>query len=181
MKKENSLINRGGELNLSRAKCYVLYSLFSTFFLTSCYAQKSKPYYEDLSALRPKASPVENQTKIDSASAPATRVSISPTKNINAKVDAVLDSIDRFNQTRKFIDGYTILIYSGQKKEDAMESKKKVIEGASHLTANLQYQQPKFRVTVGKYYTRIEAQKDLVTLKQILPNATLIPEKIMIR
>ena len=161
-------------------KFYILSSLFYFLLMASSYAQKSKSYSEDLSVLRPKTTPVENVTRIDSAMK-TEKISITPTKNINAKVDAVLDSIDRFNQTRKFVDGYTILIYSGQKKEDAMESKKKVIEGASHLTANLQYQQPKFRVTVGKYYTRIEAQKDLVTLKQILPNATLIPEKIMIR
>lgn len=174
------MMNRKDRRRSFNSKFYILHSIFCFLFLTNSYAQKSKAYSEDLSALRPKATPIEVGTKKDSASK-TVAVIVTPTKHINTKVDAILDSIDRFNQTRKFVDGYTILIYSGQKKEDAMESKKKVIEGASHLTANLQYQQPKFRVTVGKYYTRIEAQKDLVTLKQILPNATLIPEKIMIR
>jgi Sporulation related domain. len=147
-----------------------------------CAAQKSNPksYSEDLSSIRPRVVPVEDSAKKDSTPQHAEKIVVTPTRNVNAKVDAVLDSIDRFNLTRKFLDGYTILIYSGQKREEAMEAKKKMVEQAPDVVSNLQYQQPKFRVTVGKYYTRIEAQKDMVRLRKLFPNATLIPEKIML-
>ena len=62
-----------------------------------------------------------------------------------------------------------------------MNARKKLGEQAGDLTGNLMYQQPKFRVTVGAYYTTLEAQKDFQRLKRIFPNAILIPEKIPFR
>ena len=156
----------------------ILYSIF--FLITACQAQKTpKPYYEDLSSLRPKISLAEDK-KRDSVLTPQSKEIVPAKKNINAKVDAILDSIDRFNLTRKFIDGYTIQIYSGQKKDAALETKVRLGEEGIGLTPNIQYQQPKFRVTVGKYYSRLEAQKDLLRLKRIFSSAILVPERIMI-
>jgi arginine deiminase len=104
-----------------------------------------------------------------------------PIKTVNAKVDAVLDSLDLFNLMRKYIDGYTIQIYSGQKREEAMNAKKKMQEEVPELIANLQYQQPKFRVTVGKYFSKLEAQRDLLSLQRRFSTAILVPEKILIK
>lgn len=158
------------------------FSLASLLFLicSSILAQKNKPYHEDLSSLRPKVDPT--MSLIPKKDSVIQRViSITPTKTVNAKVDAVLDSIDLFNLMRKYIDGYTIQIYSGQKREDAMNMKKKMQEEHPDLTANLQYQQPKFRVTVGKYFSKLEAQRDLLTLKGKFSTAILVPEKILIK
>lgn len=155
--------------------------IIAMLFPIGCQAQRnSKSYYEDLSVHRPKVALIKQAEKTDSSKI-LNKQTVAPTKNVNAKVDFVLDSIDRFNQTRRFVDGYTILVYSGQKRDDAMETKKKMLEEIPELQSNLQYLQPKFRVTVGKYFTRIEAQKDFVRIRNSFPNATLIPEKIMIR
>ncbi len=146
---------------------------------SSAVAQKQKPYYhEDLYSLRPKFeepndSSIEQPTHLP-------KDFVSPKMNVNNKVDNVLDSINRFNVTRKFIDGYTIQIYSGQNKEEAMNTKKKMMAETS-LNAILEYNQPKFRVRVGNYYSRLEAQKDLTRLKRIFSNAILVPEKIIVR
>ncbi len=158
-------------------------SLFSFLLIAfGCVAQKSNPgkkYSEDLSLLRPKFAVLK-----DSAKEPVTqdsKVPLPPTRNVNEKVDFVLDSIDRLNGLRKYIEGYTIQIYSGQNREDANNAKKKMAEEVMELTANLQYIQPKFRVRVGNYFSKLEAQKDLMRLKPVFPNAILIPEKIPIR
>ena len=100
--------------------------------------------------------------------------------NVNNKVDNVLDSINSFNITRKFIDGYTIQIYSGQNKEEAMNTRKKMMEETG-LNAILEYNQPKFRVRIGNYYSRLEAQKDLTRLRRLFSNTILVPEKILVR
>jgi septal ring-binding cell division protein DamX len=123
---------------------------------------------------------VEATKKVDS-SLQKVVTEVTPTAMVNAKIDAVLDSIDRFNLTRKFVDGFTIQIYSGQKREEAMNAKKKMQEELPTMNANLQYLQPKFKVTSGKYFTRLEAQKDLLTLRRKFPNAILVPERILIR
>ncbi|HLZ16953.1 MAG TPA: SPOR domain-containing protein [Cyclobacteriaceae bacterium] len=153
------------------------------FFLLgfSCTAQWNKPYHEDLSKLRPKIEqPGEPVVKKDSVIEKQS-INVKPVKTVNAKVDEVLDSLDLFNLMRKFIDGYTIQIYSGQKREDAMNTKKKLLEEVPDLVANLQYQQPKFRVTVGRYLSKLEAQKDLLVLRRKFSAAILVPEKIPIK
>jgi septal ring-binding cell division protein DamX len=161
-----------------------LHILTSIFFvlITSCQAQKqsSSAYYEDLSALRPKVKTEVVATK-DTAITPKSEMMVTPTNTVNAKVDAILDSISRFNATRTFVDGFTIQIYSGQKKDDALGTNTKLLESGIHLKANVQYQPPKFKVTVGKYFTRIEAQKDLLRLKRSFSSAILVPERIMIK
>jgi hypothetical protein len=144
-------------------------------------AQKNKPYHEDLSKLRPKfEDQAEIKIKKDTIQEQKL-VAVTPTKTVNAKVDIILDSLDLFNLMRKYIDGYTIQIYSGQKREEAMNTKKKMQEEVPELTANLQYQQPKFRVTVGKYFSKLEAQKDLLALRRKFSAAILVPEKILIK
>ncbi|MBS1682355.1 MAG: SPOR domain-containing protein [Bacteroidetes bacterium] len=165
----------------SNSKFYILHALFLLYFSVnfSCLAQKNKPYHEDLSKLRPHIELPTEKIKIDSSE--KIRPLVTPVKTVNAKVDAVLDSIDRFNLTRKFIDGYTIQIYSGQKREDAMNAKQKLMEEVEELQANLKYEQPKFKVTVGQYFTQLEAQHDLLLLKKIFSTASLVPEKIMMK
>ncbi len=148
-------------------------------------AQKTsdKPYYESLSEVRPRVT-VPPDTGASSSTSSEVAVDTQPvsfTKTVNEKLDVVLDSIDRFNLTRRSVDGFTIQIYSGQNREEAMNTKKKMTTDLPDLTANLQYQQPKFRVTVGKYYSKLEAYQDLSTLRTIFPAAILVPEKIAIR
>lgn len=142
-----------------------------------------KPYYESLSEVRPRvtAPPDSVASSATSTVAMVDTQPVSFTKTVNEKVDVVLDSIDRFNLTRRSVDGFTIQIYSGQNREEAMNTKKKMTTDLPDLTANLQYQQPKFRVTVGKYYSKLEAYQDLSTLRSIFPAAILVPEKIVIR
>lgn len=173
---------RRQELVARRQQSTVYYLLTPIFFflLSSCHAQKPvKPYYEDLSSFRPKVK--WEQQKRDSAQKAVNQELIPAKHSINAKVDSILDSINRFNLTRKFVDGYTIQVYSGQKKDEALNVQKKLVEENSGYNANTQYQQPKFRVTVGRYFTRIEAQKDLLALKRLFSSASLVPERIMIK
>lgn len=141
-------------------------------------AQKKPYYHEDLYFLRPPFS-----DKIDTVISPTGHIkgTVVPMLTVNQKVDAVLDSINRFHITRKFIDGFTIQVYSGQNREEAMNSKKKLMGDAPDLNAELEYNQPKFRVRVGSYFSRLEAQKDLYRLKRSFSNAILVPEKIPVR
>jgi hypothetical protein len=156
--------------------------LFLTAFAISCAAQKgnSKSYYhEDLYQLRPKIEDVVDT--LPNANLVREKSDVVASRNVNAKVDVVLDSINRFNASRKFIDGYTIQIYSGQNREEAMNAKKKMSSEVPELNADLEYNQPKFRVRAGNYFSRLEAQKDLLRLKRAFPNAILVPEKILVR
>jgi hypothetical protein len=163
----------------SNVKFFWLLFVLALFLSMSSWAQKPA-YTEDLSSLRPKVVGDVGQKK-DTLKNKVEIERTTPRFTVNAKVDQVLDSIDRFNLTRRFVDGYTIQIYSGQKKEDALNASKKLTETYSDLKSNIQYQQPKFKVTVGKYFTRLEAQKDLLRLKRLFSSTILVPERIMIK
>jgi len=160
---------------------YTLLIIFFPLLESSCVAQKTNgnPLYEDLSGYRPRfTNPLDT---VNAVTANQQTDPVIPTKNVNAKIDAVLDSIDQFNLTKKFVDGFTIQIYSGQKRDEAMNTKQKMNSEITDLTANLQYVQPKFRVTVGSYFNKLDAQKDLSRLKRHFSTAILVPEKIPIK
>jgi hypothetical protein len=136
-------------------------------------------YSEDLSALRPKAEPVSDvvletpgKTKRD----PKAYVEAQAT--VNKKLDGVLDSIDRLNLNKKFIDGYTIQVYSGTNREDALNVKKQLTYSVPGVSSDVQYEQPNFKVKSGKYYTRLEAQRDFELIKKYFPAAIVVPGQI---
>lgn len=170
------------EWGVRTSSCNIHHATFIILFLSiSCAAQKNnnKSYYhEDLYSLRPKFQDAPDTANLNQD---RKKGEVIPTRNVNERVDVVLDSINRFNVTRKFIDGYTIQIYSGQNREEAMNTKKKMATDAAELNAELEYNQPKFRVRVGNYFSRLDAQKDLIRLKRPFPNAILVPEKILVR
>jgi hypothetical protein len=99
---------------------------------------------------------------------------------VNESLDAVLDSIDRINLNNGLVDGYTIQIYSGTKREEALNIKKQLSNSLPELDAEVQYSQPNFRVRAGKYYDRLQAQRDYIAIRRYFPNAIVIPERIPI-
>jgi SPOR domain len=162
---------------------YPVYSILIVLLNFSCAVQKSTTatYEEDLSPNRPKFQLASDTSKRAITPDPVQTASVKPVHNVNDKVDPVLDSIDRFNLTKRYVDGFTIQVYSGQKREDAMNTKQKIMEDTPELIASLQYVQPKFRVTVGHYFTKLEGQQDLTHLKRYFTAAILVPEKILIK
>jgi len=143
--------------------------------------QSGEKYSEDLSVLRPKAEEKTGDVIAEEKNKREPKVFIEkPLFTVNKQLDAVLDSIDRINLTRKFIEGYTIQIYSGTKREDAMNAKKQLTNTLPDLESELQYIQPNFRVKTGKYFTLLEAEKDYEQVRQYFQSAIVVPDKIAI-
>jgi SPOR domain len=165
------------------SKCLLLTAyLLTASIQTNAQRNKGpKPHHEDLMEHRLSFPEVIDSviTKVDEPKV----VEILPAKNsVSTKVNEVLDSIARFNKTRMFVDGFTIQLYAGLKKDEAMNAKKRMTDGGIRdLSVDLRYEQPKWRVKTGSYYTRLEAQRDLHRVKRIFPNAILIPEKVALR
>jgi hypothetical protein len=137
-------------------------------------------YSEDLSLWRPKAEAPVSNPNTNVADTPKQTQYVEPKYAVNKKLDTVLDSIDRYNRSRQFIDGFTIQIYAGLKREDALNAKKNLASSLPDLSSEVEYAQPNFRVKVGKYYTRIDAQRDYVAVKKYFPTAIVIPDKVAI-
>lgn len=144
-------------------------------------SQTGGKYSEDLSALRPKAEEQTETTQVENQNTKQPKVFVDkPLFTVNKQLDTVLDSIDRINLTRKFIEGYTIQIYAGPKREDALNAKKQLTVALPDLESELQYVQPNFRVKTGKYFTLLEAEKDYEQVRHYFQSAIVVPDKIAI-
>ena len=160
----------------------IVYPLFLLVY--SCASgQRSKttvkPHYENLTDNRPTFpavvdSTLKNEDEKDFELMP-------PEHAVTEQVNEVLDSIARFNKERLFVDGYTIQIYSGVRRDEAMNAKKKVMDVFRDVVTDIHYQQPKWSLKTGSYYSRLEAQRDLRKMKQIFPTAILVPEKVALK
>jgi hypothetical protein len=155
--------------------------------VTTSTTQTTSKYSEDLSVYRPKV-----EETVDTASTPTNNTTVDNTKRnpsiyvearhaINEPLETVLDSIDRINLSNGLIDGFTIQLYSGLKREEALNIKKELTFVLPKIDAEVQYVQPNFRVRAGKYINRTDAQKDYMTIKRHFPSAIVIPDRIPIR
>lgn len=149
--------------------------------VTSSGTSGAGKYSEDLSVWRPEAEGLIE--KKDSATLrPEQRIRtieyVEPRYAVNDQLDTVLDSIHQQNVSKGFIDGYTIQVYSGTKREDALNVKKKMGQSLPDLESDVEYRQPNFRVRTGKYLSRMEAQQHYLAVKRYFPNAIVIPDRI---
>ncbi|HEU5290193.1 MAG TPA: SPOR domain-containing protein [Cyclobacteriaceae bacterium] len=142
--------------------------------------QQDGKYTEDLSAQRPKIEEQPENVTVPGKAKRDPKEYVEPHYTVNKPLDAVLDSIDRINLTRKFIEGYTIQVYSGMKREDALNVKKQLLTTLPEFESELQYSQPNYRVKMGKYYSRLEAEKDYQLVKKYFKAAILVPDKIAV-
>lgn len=148
---------------------------------TTTSGSQSGKYHEDLSGLRPKAETLAPDTASKEPEIKRdVKAYVEPRYTVNKQIDVVLDSIDRINLTRKFIDGFTIQVYAGLKREEALAVKKDLSIYMPKLESDVQYNQPNFRVKAGKYFSQLEAQKDFQQVKQYFPTAIVVPDRIPI-
>ena len=93
---------------------------------------------------------------------------------------------DYINNWRKVgeINGYRIQIaaYSGVNSKSQAEIARNSFNGLFPYTKSyLIYNEPYFKVRVGNYRSRLQAHKDLETIKLTYPSAYIVPDKISYR
>ena len=139
---------------------------------------KDVKYEEDLSGSRLKYQVIEDKLPADVSG--KTKPVIIPSKDVTKELGLKMDSISTKNQNLRFAEGFRIQVYSGPSKEEAYKSRDKVLDVMPDVDVYTPYRQPVFRVMVGDYTDRLEANSTLVKLKKEFPNAILVPAKINI-
>ena len=141
--------------------------------------EKSSAYSEDLSVWRTAFLDSDDTSEpIDNYVEQPVNLTAGVGTKINDKLHFVLDSINVLNKQNKFLEGFSIQVYSGLSRDDAMNVKAELFKKLPEVSSDLMYSQPSFRVKVGKYYSKLEAQKDFMVIKRHFPNAILVPERI---
>jgi len=82
------------------------------------------------------------------------------------------------NEEIGYLPGFTIQVYSGRSREAANRAKNAVYDILLDEKATVSYDQPMFRVKVGQYYTRLEAEKSFNLLRERFSQALVLPQRI---
>ncbi|MCV9387913.1 SPOR domain-containing protein [Reichenbachiella ulvae] len=148
---------------------------------TASTSTSSSSYSEDLSVYRKSydEEPEEESTEEESAVV-VPKVDVEPTHDISAELDSVTNLLLESKKDVHYVDGFSIQIYSGNDRDKANDYKSKAYELLETQSPRVIYEQPNYKVRVGEYYTKLEANKDFNLLKNNFSRAVLIPSKIRI-
>lgn len=133
---------------------------------------------EDLSKYRP----TFNMAKAE-ASPTATLAKprpVLPTNQVNTQIDQRLRDQAYTNQNVKYAQGYRILAYVGLEREQAMAVRRAIIGQYPEETDYITFKQPVYRLWVGDYLTRLEAEQAMQRIKPLAPKAELQPAQILL-
>ena len=132
-------------------------------------------YHEDLTSTLPEVgkyeSPVKERAGVEKEEF------MEPYMDITFKLDVVLDTIARVNQDIPNIQ-YTVLVHNSNSRQAADEARKNVFRVMPDANPKMQFISPSYRVKVGSYSDKIEAYKTLMKLKNMFPNAVIVPEQV---
>ena len=140
--------------------------------------QNEGSYNEDLSVHRLK---FEEENKEDQqVENNTTMVEVTPTNDDTAALESKLRKIAATNKSESRVPGYTIQVYSGSSRDAASRAKAKVYQILPDARPVTRYDQPVYKVKVGQFADRLEAQGVYAKLRDIFPSALVIPEKIRV-
>ncbi len=144
--------------------------------------KSASTYQEDISVYRPKYD-TKNLLELSEATnvseTPLGSVAVEPTFDITPRLNNLLDSMARNSRGRQ-VQGFTIQVYSGNNREQANEAKTMVYRLLPNARPDTKYVQPNYKVKVGKFLNRFEAQAMYAKLKSEFPNVLVVPEKFSI-
>jgi hypothetical protein len=164
-------INRG----LRNSGVYIL--MWGVFAISSCAlpsATTNSGYSEDLSVHRPR---VDMEVAEEEETVEVVR-DVTPVNDQTAQIEAKLDQITEYSRTSNSAQGFTIQVYSGTSREQASQVKAQVYKILPESRPETKYEQPIYRVRVGEFVNRLEAQNTYALLASEFPQAIVIPTRI---
>lgn len=101
--------------------------------------------------------------------------------NQDPRIDSLVALSIAYNQSFPYISGYRVQIFMASG-NDALSNAEKVKEDFDtnfpNLTAYLTFREPYYRVRVGDYRTRLEANQQLKAIRKSYQDAWIILDKI---
>ncbi|MEP0712978.1 hypothetical protein [Algoriphagus sp.] len=139
---------------------------------TSSSAANYANYQENLDASLPKYPDYRAQM-----SAKPFVESSASTEAIDAQLDQVQASLISKNKSEPYFNGFSVLVYSGIDRAKAFKTRDDLAMNFPDLVPEMQYEQPRYLVKVGKFAHKIEAQKSFTAVKTQFPTARIIQDR----
>lgn len=102
------------------------------------------------------------------------------TSDVTPELDQLRAEVAEENKRIETVQGFTIQVYSGTSREKAEQVKRQVYHVIAEAQPEVKYTQPNYKVQVGQFVERLEAQKTYSMLKKEFPSALIIPDRIRI-
>jgi len=149
-------------------------------------SSSNSEYREDLSAVRPRFEYTEPvfEKKAEQENTPVTtspKTDSSKPLYINKKLEMVLDTMSKQNKSIRYISGYRIQIYVGNVRQEADAAKSYVYQSFPDLTPYVSYSQPTYRVKVGDFMYRSDAEQYLDQIKEQYSSAVILADRVEIK
>ena len=169
---------------------FVMLGLYFSCSSSGSTPQKSTAYKvdyeEDLSVYRTSYDYKAEQPATTPTDKPATGtrpeqpILVDTDLSVTQELNNLLDEVAEKNKYVRTIPGYTILVFSGPNREKAEQEKRRVYLVVPEARPEMKFVAPTWKVQVGQYVERLEAQKIYSLLKKEFPNAIIIPDRIQI-
>ena len=96
----------------------------------------------------------------------------------DAKLDELVSKQREQNLINQSMHGYRIQIYFGGVRQKASEVKLDFNNRFPVIQAYITYQQPNFKVRIGDYRSRFDAQKFLKEIEGLYPTSFIVPDDV---
>lgn len=151
--------------NLNLMKFLIVLSIVCNFS-SLCAQDTLKPFLRQIK---------EAYVQFDSLRPAAVKDSAPKVSGLVERKDAKIDLlIEDYLENKKF-NGYRIQIFSSSNnKLDAIQAKSEFLKSFSDIKSYLVYQAPNFKVRVGDFLDRLEANKQLLLIQEAFPSAFLV-------
>ena len=103
--------------------------------------------------------------------------------NRDSRIDRLIEKHRLYNQANPGVDGFRVQIFfdsGNNSKRAAQTAREKFMEGYPDVIAYLTFKAPYYRVRVGDFRTKLEAEGFLFQLATAYPNAFTVPDRIQI-
>lgn len=96
----------------------------------------------------------------------------------DSRLDSVIEKNIEANKAANGIQGYRVQIFFGSERKQAQDAKTKLLQLMPEEEVYLIYQQPYFKVRVGDYRTKLEAEAVYRKLLHEFDKLFIVPDKI---
>jgi hypothetical protein len=168
-----------------------IFVFLATILASSCVSLKpagsgaktsADVYEEDLSTVRPRYDIKEiEQIKIITSPEEPIETTGEVKLHVNKDVIAILDSMGARNKAVKYTDGFRIQLYVGNVRADMEAAKLFSYQVQPGVSPYASFNQPTYRLKVGDFLTRQQAEKYLSYYKPTYVTATVVSDKIEIK
>jgi hypothetical protein len=100
------------------------------------------------------------------------------TYNHDPRLDTLIMARIHENEREPVIYGFRVQIYFGTNREEALAARNKFQREFPEHDTYMGYEQPYFRIKVGDFRTRVEAQRLMQELKNLFPSTIIMSEQV---